>query len=176
MGQFSQAIAERHEFYAMIGTAWATLTGLLFVSLSLNAHIKSGEENAGFRVLAVHTFSDFLFVLLVAVIFLIPRQGPLGLGLPLLLMGAAGLFGSLRRLFRAHRVGKQAMSREKVLRQTAGSGLCYLSLLAIAISVLYGKTSGLYWLVPVMIVFIGEASRNAWILLIKVRGREEDDR
>jgi len=176
MSEFSGVVAEWHEFYVMMGTASATLMGLLFVSLSLNAHIKSGEENAGFRVLAVHTFSNFLFVLLIAVIFLIPLQSPLGLGLPLLFMGAGGLFGSSRRLFRAHQVGKQAMSRGKVLRQTAGSGLCYIGLLAIAFSVLYGQTRGLYWLVPVMIVFVGEASRNAWILLIRVRGKEKDDR
>jgi hypothetical protein len=176
MSEFSTVVAGWHEFYVMIGTAAATLMGLLFVSLSLNAHIKSGEENAGFRVLAVHTFSNFLFVLLVAIIFLIPLQSFSGLGIPLLLMGAAGLYGSVRRLFQARRVNKQAMSRTKVLRRTAGSGLCYLGLLAIAISVVRGQTRGLYWLVPVIIVLVGEASINAWILLIKVGGKEKDDR
>ena len=176
MSEFSGVVAGWHEFYVMIGTAAATLMGLLFVSLSLNAHIKSGEENASFRVLAVHTFSNFLFVLLVAIIFLIPLQSFLGLGVPLLLMGAAGLYGSVKRLFQARRVNKQAMSRTKVLRRTAGSGLCYLGLLAISISVLRGQTRGLYWLVPVMIVLVGEAIINAWILLIRVGGKEKDDR
>jgi hypothetical protein len=36
MEAFTQAVEGWHDFYLMIGTAAATLVGLLFVSLSLN--------------------------------------------------------------------------------------------------------------------------------------------
>jgi hypothetical protein len=35
--------------------------------------------------------------------------------------------------------------------------------------VLLGQTGGLYWLVPVMILFIVNASLNAWDLLLRLR-------
>jgi hypothetical protein len=35
--------------------------------------------------------------------------------------------------------------------------------------VLLGQTSGLYWLVPVMIMLIWDASLNAWDLLLRLR-------
>ena len=175
LNEFARAVAEWHEFYVMMGTAAATLVGLLFVSLSLNSHIASGEENAGFRVLAMQAFSNFLFVLLFAVIFLIPGQRPLGLGLPLLGMGAIGLCSSVARLVQAKKTGKQAESRSRVARQVAISGLCHLALLAVAVSVLYGQTRALHWLVPVMILLIEEASRNAWDLLIKARVTKKKD-
>jgi hypothetical protein len=47
--------------------------------------------------------------------------------------------------------------------------ICYVALLIIAISVLMGMTGGLYWLVPVMILLIVNASTNAWDLLLRLR-------
>jgi hypothetical protein len=38
-----------------------------------------------------------------------------------------------------------------------------------------GQIKGLYWLVPIVIVLVGEAAGNAWTLLIKVQGKEKDD-
>jgi hypothetical protein len=35
--------------------------------------------------------------------------------------------------------------------------------------VLLGKTGGLYWLVPVMILLIIDGSLNAWDLLLRLR-------
>jgi hypothetical protein len=56
----------------MIGTAAATLIGLLFVSLSLNAGVMTRKSNADLRALAAQTLGKFLSVLTFAVVFLIP--------------------------------------------------------------------------------------------------------
>jgi hypothetical protein len=53
MDAFAQAIEGWHDFYLMVGTAAATLVGLLFVSLSLNVDVITREANADLRVLAV---------------------------------------------------------------------------------------------------------------------------
>jgi len=45
----------------------------------------------------------------------------------------------------------------------------FVALLIIAVSVLLGQTGGLYWLVPVMILLVVTASRNAWVLLLQLR-------
>jgi hypothetical protein len=46
---------------------------------------------------------------------------------------------------------------------------CFVTLMIIAASVLLGRTGGLYWLVPVMILLLVAASRNAWDLLMRLR-------
>jgi hypothetical protein len=50
-----------------------------------------------------------------------------------------------------------------------GSALCYLALLVVAVSVLLGRTAAMYWLVPVILLLIVEASLNAWGLLVQLR-------
>jgi hypothetical protein len=58
--------------------------GLLFVSLSLNADVIMHRDNSQLRGLAGQTFTNFMLVLMFAVVMLIPDQGRLGLGLPLI--------------------------------------------------------------------------------------------
>jgi hypothetical protein len=171
MGTFAQAVAGWHDFYMMIGTAAATLVGLLFVSLSLNAEAITGEANAGSRLLAAQAFANFLSVLMFAVLFLIPELEPRGLGLPLAGIGLYGLYRTVPRLLLARHTAAPAWGRGSVARHVGGSAVCYLALLAVAVSVLLGQTAGLYWLVPVMLVLIVEASHNAWDLLLQVRGQ-----
>jgi hypothetical protein len=72
MSEFSVAVAGWHDSYILVGTAAATLVGLLFVSLSLNANEIAREANADLRVLAAQTFTSFLIVVMLAVVFLIP--------------------------------------------------------------------------------------------------------
>jgi hypothetical protein len=55
------------------------------------------------------------------------------------------------------------------VRRFAVPTLCFVTLLIIAVSVLLGRTGGLYWLVPVMILLIVAASSNAWDLLLRLR-------
>jgi hypothetical protein len=144
------------------------------VSLSLNAGLMADEANAGLRVLAAQAFSNFIFVLLFAVLFLIPEQRPVGLGLPLAGIGLGGFYLTVRRLLAARRTHARAWGTGSVVRYLAGSALCYLALLAVAVSVLLAYTGGLYWLVPVMILLIVSASRNAWALLMKLRKQGTD--
>jgi hypothetical protein len=168
MAAFTQVVEGWHDFYLMIGAAAATLVGLLFVSLALHVDVITRKENTGLRTLAAQTFANFLSVLLFAVLFLIPAQGPRGLGLPLVGIGSYGLYRTVRRLFLARRTHTPVWGRGSVARHVCGAALCYLALLAVAVSVLLGQTNGLYWLVPVMILLIVEASLNAWTLLLQL--------
>jgi hypothetical protein len=169
MDAFAQAIEGWHDFYLMIGTAAATLVGLLFVSLSLNVDVITHESNADLRVLAAQTFTGFLNVVMLAVLFLIPRQVPPGLGLPLLGISGYGLYETVGRFLKTRRARPHGWSRGGVARRFVVPALCFVALTIIAVSVLLGQTGGLYWLVPVMILLIVAASRNAWDLLLRLR-------
>jgi hypothetical protein len=169
MDTFAQAVEGWHDFYLMVGTAAATLVGLLFVSLSLNVDVITREANADLRVLAAQTFTSFLNVVMLAVLFLIPDQGPQGLGLPLLGISGYGLYETVGRFLKTRRAQSRAWGRGGVARRFAVPTLCFVTLTIIAVSVLLGQTGGLYWLVPVMILLIVAASRNAWDLLLRLR-------
>jgi hypothetical protein len=172
MGAFGETIASWHDFYIMVGTAAATLVGLLFVSLSLNSHLIAGDENTGARLMAAQTFSNFLSVLMFAVLFLIPDPGRWGLGVPLAFIGCAGLYGAVRRSVTARRLHTSSPGSLRVSRHGLASALCFLALIVVAVTVMLGHTDGLYWLIPVMLVLIAEASRNAWRLLLQPHDRQ----
>ncbi len=170
MDNFSQAVAEWHDFYMMIGTAAATLVGLLFVGLSLNIELLRREEADDLRLLATLTFNCFIYVLLFAVLFLIPRQEPLGLAVPLLLIGMAGLWNTVTQ-YRKSRASHRVWGRGRVARRFFIPLFSLFCLIIIAVTVLLGTTGGLYWLVPVMLLLLAAASRNAWDLLIGERNK-----
>jgi hypothetical protein len=169
MDPFTQAIDGWHDFYLMIGAAAATLVGLLFVSLSLNVDAITRQANAGLRVMAAQTFTGFLNVVMLAVLFLIPSQVPLGLGLPLLGISGYGLYETVARLLKTSRVRRRTWGRGGIAWRFVVPSLCFVGLMVIAVSVLLGQTGGLYWLVPVMILLTVGASRNAWDLLLGLR-------
>jgi hypothetical protein len=169
MDIFTQSVEAWHDFYMMIGTASATLVGLLFVSLSINADTITRPENADLRVLAAQAFTGFLNVIMLAVLFLIPDQGPHGLGLPLLGISGYGLYETAGRFLKTRRARPRPWSKGSITARFSVAAICFMSLIVIAVSVLLGHTGGLYWLVPVMIVLIVGASRNAWDLLLRLR-------
>jgi hypothetical protein len=168
MDTFTQAVEGWHDFYMMIGTAAATLVGLLFVSLSLNIDAITRKENADLRMLAEQTFSSFIYVILFAVFFLIPDQGSQGLGLPLLGVGGLGLYSTVSHFFKTRYKQPRVWGRGNVALRFAAPTLCFASLMIIAVSALLDRTNGLYWLVPVMILLIVSASWNAWALLLRL--------
>src|SRR5919112_4259063 len=85
------ALAEWHDFFAAVAGVAATLVGLLFVALALNPAVMADDSPAGLRTWAGQTFQSFLMVLFVALVVLIPETGPVGLGLPLLILGVWGV-------------------------------------------------------------------------------------
>jgi hypothetical protein len=169
MDTFAQAVEGWHDFYIMVGTAAATLVGLLFVSLSLNADAITRPENADLRVLATQAFTGFLNLVIFAILFLIPDQGPRGLGLPLLGVSAYGLYETAARFLKTHPWRRRFWGKGSVGFRLVVPMLGFVTLLIVAVSVLLGQTGGLYWLVPVMILLVVSASGNAWDLLLRLR-------
>jgi hypothetical protein len=167
---FSSTIADWHDFYMLAGTASATLVGLLFVAVSLHIDLigESGAETI--LSLARRTFTRFIIVVIVALLFLVPHQDPKGLGLPLL---AVGLVEAIRTV----RVSRDAV---RGLRQSDGSRdftnrivvsvalplASSIGFILIAATILAGTTAYLYWMVPIVAVVLTTAASNAWDLML----------
>jgi hypothetical protein len=160
--------ASWHDFYITMGTASASLIGLLFVALSLNLDAITADSRDDLRAFAEQAFNSFSSVLLIAVFFLVPEQSHGILGGLYVLLGLIAGYRILRRapaIWRGRsrdRLGAAAFWRF-VLPTAATLGLA-----AAGIGLMLGQPSALYWLVTVIIGLLMSAARSSWDLLVKV--------
>src|SRR2546430_15824385 len=84
-----------HEFYLLIGTAGMTLTGLLFVVVSLGPRVVANHQATGVRAFISPNAVYFATTLVVSAVFLIPDLPTIAIGAFLFLGAGAplGLFG-----------------------------------------------------------------------------------
>ncbi len=162
--EFVARVAEWQSFYSVLAGASATFAGLLFVSLSVNPAILATENEAALR-LARHTFGCFIYLILIALVVMIPRQVPLGIGLPLFGMGLGAMIQTVRASgasARDHAVRR--LVRERSLYRL--SMVTYGMMMMVAVGLSLGIGFALYGLVSLMIWQLAWASRLAWDLLL----------
>lgn len=170
MDAFAETVAGWHEFYLLAGTAAATLIGLLFVAVSLHIDVVTHTTAQGARTLANQSFSNFIYILAFSLVFLIPQTAPAGLGLPLLIMGALGCVGIMRRWWVTRRMvdaGDLLGATPHPVRNALLLA-AYVTLLVVAVRALNGDASDLYWLVWVIIWLLADAALSAWNLLLRL--------
>ena len=167
---FEQTRAAWQNFYMLAGTAAATLTGLLFLSMSLRLDVlTSGGANHLLRR-AQNSMLNFLFVLSIALVFLIPNISAEVVGGVLLSLAAIGLLRAGRGAVRAVRDKHESDDERKadlgVWRLFAPS-LAYLTMGFGAALFIRGSRDGFDWMVGVVIVLLMSASLSAWQLLVR---------
>jgi hypothetical protein len=72
MTPLGDALSHWHDFYALLGTAAATLVGLLFVAASVSGGVFSGTQRAPLRVFLTASVVNFGSVLAACLVFLAP--------------------------------------------------------------------------------------------------------
>ena len=152
-------------FYSVIAGAAATLTGLLFVGMSLNLRTILGMP--AHRARARETFGGLLSLLVLALLVLIPGQSALALGCELAI-GALALFVWSLRL------QGQTLSRMapgKRLRWGLRVSIINFGTLLIiftGLDLILGRFGGLYWLLPTILIYLLWDLNNAWLLVVQV--------
>ncbi len=86
----AEALARWHDFYMLLGTAAATLVGLLFVAASVGARVFTGARRAAQRVFLSASVIHFSLILVVCLVLLVPVQNWESLGA---MVAACGVFG-----------------------------------------------------------------------------------
>jgi hypothetical protein len=152
-------------FAEVTGGAAATLTGLLFVAVSIRAdYIARSQE---LRNRAAQTLCLFGAVLIAAVLLAIPGQAYRTLGLELI---ALAVITSVA-LYLLDRRAKTSRSSEpigRVLELLAPNQVTSVLLLVPGILLALGERAGLYVLiVPMLEALIGGVT-NAWLFLTKI--------
>jgi len=176
---FAEGVLRWHDFYALVGSAAASLIGLLFVSVSMHIDIMAQAADNEARILAVQTFSSFLYVLVIALVFMVPAQNPWGLSLPLLAMGILGCLRMLqtwRRFFRARNAGDPSKDTHYSLWHLAYPTLSYVALAMVSLAALRGRVQALAWLLIVVVMLLLDATRSAWDLMLLVAMQKAERR
>jgi hypothetical protein len=163
---FSQQIEAWQVFFSTVALAAAGLMGLIFLSLSLRLDIIRNPENENLRHVAWQTFLNFFFLIMFALVFLVPEQTEPGIAVPLLIICTVAIGITIARAVRSIRARTSLFN---VCKESVPSLLAYCGLLIIAILILRGFSQSLIWMLPVVIVLLAIAIRNAWELLAVVR-------
>lgn len=162
------AFTSWHDFYVTMGTSSASLIGLLFVALSINADAINGSSRDDLRAFAEQAFASFSTVLLIAVVFLIPSGGPGSTGIAYIGFGVLGGARMVRRAPAIWRSMRQGRLGEFMFWRFALPAAALAGLVAAGVGLLVGEPSALYWLVWVIISLLVSAARSSWDLLVRV--------
>jgi uncharacterized membrane protein len=169
---FTVAIAAWQPFYALAGSAAFTLAGLIFVAVSVKLDmIAIAEEKGDLVQFARHTLGNFLTLMIISLVFMIPRQEPRGTGIPFLFIGvlmiwrAAKLWKRFEFESREQRLLDSSLIRFKLLIPNT---VCYAVLIFISVELLYGNTVYLGWMTLVIIWLLLSSSLSAWLLMLRL--------
>jgi hypothetical protein len=115
-------------------------------------------------------------LLLISLVFMIPRQGPYGTGIPLLFMGM-GMMWRAAKLWKRFEFGSKeqrfldsALFRSKLLIPNT---VCCAVLIFISVDLLYGNTYYLSWMTLVIIWLLIASSWSAWSLMLRLADLEK---
>jgi hypothetical protein len=164
-----------HEFFLLIGTAGVTLTGLLFVVISLGPRLIANHQATGVRAFISPNAVFFSSTLVVSAVFMMPALPERVLGW-LLVVGAAASVGYMAYT-RAHQQWRQ--NQLPVLDWVWFVGLplaAYLVLLAAGVSFLMHGALSFLLVAAGLILLLVIGIRNAWDLVIWVSQKEHSDK
>ena len=144
----------------------ATLTGLVFVAISIN--IDRIMVYPGLPGRASESILQFIEVFLISVAALIPGQPDWVLGIEFLVIGVifwvAQITGQVRYLRLKAGHPRWWFVLRSILSQLATVPFCLSG-----IALLSGVTSALYWLIPGFLFSFAAGIVSAWVLLVEIR-------
>jgi hypothetical protein len=175
MTDFASVVRSWETFYLLTGTAAATLIGLLFVAISIHIEVFTRRVASGLKHFAALTFNCYFYILLIAIFFLIPALSPLGLGIPLSLLGILGSANAAVQQSNARKTSPDRQGGRLASRFTGPMlSLAGLALMGVAIALKIGLS--FYGVVIVIVLLLASASQNAWALLIQADDPMEPDK
>jgi hypothetical protein len=160
----AQSIRNWHNFYILIGGAAASLAGLMFVAISLGSGtITRKDADSGLRVYVSPTLIHFIYVLVTALVVVIPTATGARLGMLLLLGGliSAGRSISMVPFMRVqHR--QQIIDVHDWTWYLIAPSVSYLLFVGTGVGLLLGISWALDGLAVASILLLVAGIRNAW--------------
>jgi hypothetical protein len=156
------------QLYSVTGGSAATLLGLLFVAVSINASTAVGQMHQNSRRLAEQAFQNYLVVMLVSLLALFPTLEKEEFGYATLGLTALRSVLALVRLYWAAKEPYEAGSRLKSLRRQLPSliGFALLISAALRMALDLGDSRTTFAIATVTLLF--SATSVAWELLLRI--------
>jgi hypothetical protein len=152
-----------HDLFVGVAGAAAVLTGLLFVSLSINLRQILGQVWLPRR--AALTLMLLFEALVISIFGLVPGQSSTTLAVELLCLGGAVWLFAIG----VFTVRRPAVDQSQpIVVNAVAAQLATLPVIAAGASLLAGSGGGLYWLVPAILLLLGVGVLYAWVLLIEI--------
>lgn len=158
-------LAEWQTFFAVQAGAAATLTGLVFVAVSINlSHIM---EVRGLPGRAVESLLQLLQVFFIAGAALVPRQSIAVLAGEILAISAVSwLIQTIAQIRYAR--SRTGHPRLWLLSRTVMSQVSTMPFWVAGILLALRNSGGLYWLVPGIAFSFVAGVMSAWVLLVEI--------
>ena len=166
--EIANAVAQWHGFFAAVAGVAATLVGLLFVALALNPLVMGDQTPAGLRTWAGQTFHNFLMILTVALIALIPEQTVVSFAASLVVIGALGVGRVVMDARKTRTDPNPEWRRRSALMRFAAQLAGYLSCIWAGIGIWRGEPDDLYWLISFVFFLMFSAAGSCWDLLKEI--------
>jgi hypothetical protein len=159
-------LREWHDFYMLVGTASATLVGLMFVSASIGASIFNENHRNAMRAFVSPTVVHFSALLFACVLIMVPSHTWMTVGV---VLGTGGLVGLVYSglilsdvMFRRRYTVDLSDRFFYALIPVAG----YALVVASAVMLIMRSPAGLDLMAAALLVLLVAAIRNAWDMTI----------
>jgi len=157
---------EWHDFYILVGTASATLVGLMFVAASIGATVFNEDHRAALEAFITPTVVHFAAALFASLAIMIPEHRWESLGA---LLGVGGLVG----LLYSGRVLVQLILRQRFnvdvvdrMYYAVIPLVGYLLALAAAVLGFLHMAAGAYLMAAALLTLLLAGLRNAWDMML----------
>jgi hypothetical protein len=169
----AQLLHQWHDFYILVGTAGATLVGLMFVAASIGARVFNASRGEGLAAFISPTVAHFSAVFFFCVLAIMPAQS---FAVPAVLFALVGLFGlcysgRLLFVFLVRRRFAIDMVDQLFYSLTPPAG--YLLAIVAAVMLFMEREASLAVFAAALIVLLIAGIRNAWDMTVWVLTRPE---
>ena len=166
------ALRDWHDFYVLIGTASATLVGLMFVAASIGATYFHVEREAGLRAFLTPTVLHFAAVLITCLVIIAPSHSNLSLGIALAAGSLLGLGYSLRVWVMVRRRNFKIDREDQLWCLLAPiTGYLFMAAAAVFALVLPASPIGLDLLAVSLVLLLVLGIHNAWDMTVWIAVR-----
>ena len=166
--------SEWENFYVIVGSSAAALTGLQFVVVALGADSKTLGGTEAVEAFGTPTIVHFCAVLLIAAILSTPRQTAGSLSLCFALSGLAGLAYACFVMVRARRQTGYTPVLEDWIWHAGLPMFAYTLLFVAGVAIYWHPVSALYFIAVAALLLLFIGIHNAWDAAVYISMKKKE--
>ena len=149
-------------FFVLVGTGSAALTGLVFVAMSIN--VKGIAKDATHRYRAINMLSGFTAVFIISSLALLGQQTHRTLGIEWLIVSLLAATINTNGHIQGYRLSGSRYALSPV--RVAGGSACYLAQIVGSLILYFGSKTGIYISAIAVIINFCFLVSGSWLLIM----------